>query len=130
MNDRKVIILGIDGMDPKLCKRFLDEGKLPNIQKMLSIGAAREDLMMLGGVPTITPPMWTTLSTGAYPMTHGITCYFNTLGNELGKLENNFDSTKVKAEQLWEVSAKAGKKPLFGPGHAPGHQSSTIQIFM
>lgn len=112
MNDRKVIILGIDGMDPKLCKRFLDEGKLPNIQKILSVGAAREDLMMLGGVPTITPPMWTTLSTGAYPMTHGITCYFNTLGNELGRLENNFDSTKVKAEQLWEVSAKAGKKTL------------------
>ena len=112
MNDRKVIILGIDGMDPKLCKRFLDEGKLPNIQKMLSVGAAREDLMMLGGVPTITPPMWTTLSTGAYPMTHGVTCYWNTAGNEINKLKNNFNSANVKAEQLWEVSSKAGKKTL------------------
>lgn len=112
MNDRKLIILGIDGMEPRLCKRFLDEGKLPNIQKMLEQGAAREDLMMLGGVPTITPPMWTTLSTGAYPMTHGITCYFNTAGTDLSRLANNFDSTKVQAEQLWEVTAKAGKKTL------------------
>ena len=112
MDDRKLIILGVDGMDPKICKKFLDEGKLPNIQKMLEQGAAREDLMMLGGVPTITPPMWTTLSTGAYPMTHGITCYFNTAGTELNRLANNFDSTKVQAEQLWEVTAKAGKKTL------------------
>lgn len=112
MNDRKLIILGVDGMEPRLCKRFLDEGKLPNIQKMLDRGAAREDLVMLGGVPTITPPMWTTLSTGAYPMTHGITCYFNNAGNDLARLANNFDSTKVQAEQLWEVTAKAGKKTL------------------
>lgn len=112
MNDRKLIILGIDGMDPKICKRFLNERKLPNIQKMLDRGAAREDLVMLGGVPTITPPMWTTLSTGTYPMTHGITCYFNTAGNDLSRFANNFDSRKVQAEQLWEVTAKAGKKTL------------------
>lgn len=112
MSDKKIIILGIDGMDPKLCKRLLDDGHLPHIRKMLEMGAAREDLVMLGGVPTITPPMWTTLSTGAYPMTHGITCYFNTAGNDLSRLENNFDSTKVQAEQLWEVTAKAGKKTL------------------
>jgi len=112
MNDRKVIVLGIDGMDPKMTKRLLDEGRLPNIEKMLKVGAAREDLFMLGGNPTITPPMWTTLSTGAYPMTHGITCYWNTAGNEIGKFSNNFNSAKVKAEQIWQVTAEAEKKTL------------------
>lgn len=112
MENRKLIVLGIDGMDPKLTKRLLDEGKLPNIEKMLAVGAAREDLFMLGANPTITPPMWTTLSTGAYPMTHGITCFWNTAGNEIGKFRNNFDSSHVKAEQIWEVTAKAGKKTL------------------
>ena len=112
MENRKLIVLCIDGMDPKLSKRLLDEGKLPNIEKMLSMGAAREDLVMLGANPTITPPMWTTLSTGAYPMTHGITCYWNTAGNELGKLRNNFDSSFVKAEQIWAVTATAKKKTL------------------
>lgn len=112
MKGNKVIVLGIDGMDPELCSYFLEQGKLPNIEKLLEQGAAREDLYMLGGVPTITPPMWTTLSTGAYPMTHGITCYWNTAGNEINKLENNFNSAKVQAEQLWEVTAKAGKKTL------------------
>ena len=31
----KVLVLGIDGMDPKMCRRLVDEGKLPNIEKML-----------------------------------------------------------------------------------------------
>ena len=109
---QKVLVLGIDGMDPQLTKKFLGEGLMPNVEKMLARGAAREDLYMLGGVPTITPPMWTTLSTGAYPMTHGVTCYFNTDGVNLGTMVNNFNSAQVKAEQIWEVTAKAGKKTL------------------
>ena len=69
----KMIVLGVDGMDPRLTKKYLDAGLMPNLQAYLQQGAAREDLVLLGGVPTITPPMWTTLSTGAYPATHGIT---------------------------------------------------------
>ena len=111
-NGNKILVLGIDGMDPKMCKRLLDEGRLPNIDKMLKIGAAREDLVMLGAQPTITPPMWTTLSTGAYPMTHGITCYWNTDKNDLGKIINTFNSALVKAEEIWECTAKAGMKTL------------------
>ena len=33
--ENKVLVLGIDGMDPKLTKRLVDEGKLPNIKKMI-----------------------------------------------------------------------------------------------
>ena len=39
----KILVLGIDGMDPSLTKKFLDEGRLPNIKKFLRRGAARED---------------------------------------------------------------------------------------
>ena len=72
----KVLVLGIDGLDPRLTKRYLDEGKMPNTQKFIERGSAREDLVMLGGHPTVTPPMWTTLATGTYPITHGITCFW------------------------------------------------------
>ena len=95
MTGQKVLVLGIDGMDPKLCRRLLDEGRLPNIQKMLDRGSARKDLVMLGGVPTITPPMWTTLATGAYPNTHGVTCYWNSHPTELDRLEYTFDTSKM-----------------------------------
>ncbi|MFD2693742.1 hypothetical protein [Sporolactobacillus shoreicorticis] len=32
---------------------------------------------MLVAHPTITPPCWTTLTTGTYPGTRGITCYLH-----------------------------------------------------
>ena len=72
----KVFVLGVDGMDPRLAKKFLDAGKMPHFAKFLERGSAREDLVLLGGVPTITPPMWATLATGANPSTHGITCFW------------------------------------------------------
>ena len=43
-----------------MTRRMVNEGKLPNIKKMIEMGSAREDLVLLGAMPTITPPMWTT----------------------------------------------------------------------
>ena len=71
----KIIVLGVDGMDPRLSKKFVDEGVMSNLQTIMDRGVHRDDLVLLGAHPTITPPMWTTLATGAYPNTHGITCF-------------------------------------------------------
>ena len=60
---RKILVLGVDGADPRLTRTYLDQGLLPNTAELLKRGAAREDLVMLGGQPTVTPPMWTTLAT-------------------------------------------------------------------
>lgn len=116
--NKKVLVLGIDGMDSRITKKFLDEGKLPNIKKFLERGAARASLDMLGAIPTITPPCWTTLATGAYPGTHGITCYWRQSPESLDAVVYNMDSRFCKAEQLWNVTAKEGKKTLVW--HWPG----------
>lgn len=114
----KIIVVGVDGMDPRLTKKFLDEGKMPNVKKLLEHGSAREDLVMLGALPTITPPQWTTLATGAYPGTHGITCFWNQHPTKLDTLVYSLDSRNCRAEQLWNVFAEAGKKTLVW--HWPG----------
>ena len=114
----KVILLGIDGLDPKFSRKMVDEGKMPNLKKLIEKGSARHDLRLLGGVPTITPPMWTTLCTGAYPMTHGIEDF--NIGMK-GELDVNFAGIYSKychAEQLWNVTAESGKKTLVW--HWPG----------
>lgn len=108
----KIIILGVDGMDPALTKRFVEMGEMPNVKKFLERGVAREDLTMLGGHPTITPPMWTTLATGTCPGTHGITCFWNPDMENLDTLSYALDSRKCKSEPLWNVFAEAGKKTL------------------
>ena len=108
----KILILGVDGLDPSLTKRFVEMGELPNIQKFIERGVAREDLIMQGAHPTITPPMWTTMATGTCPGTHGITCFWNPDPENLDTLSYALDSRKCKSEPLWNVFAEAGKKTL------------------
>ena len=114
----KVLILGVDGLDPALTAQYLSEGKLPHIKQYIQRGACREDLSMLGAMPTVTPPMWTTLATGAYPGTHGITDFWNQDLEHLDTMVYAFDSRKCQAEQLWNVFAEAEKQTLVW--HWPG----------
>lgn len=132
MSDNKVFVIGIDGMDPKMTKRMVDEGKLPNIKKMIEMGSAREDLVLLGALPTITPPMWTTMATGAYPATHGITCYWNQHPTDLSRFEYAFESSQCQAEQVWNCIVEAGKKVLVwtwpGGSWPPSHASENLHV--
>ena len=114
----KVLVLGVDGLDPRLTKKFMDKGVMPNFTKFMKRGSAREDLVMLGAMPTITPPMWTTLATGAYAGTHGVTDFWNPHPTELDTLVYSFDSSNCQAEPLWNVFAESGHKTLVF--HWPG----------
>ena len=118
MERKKVLILGIDGLDPRLTKKYIDEGRMPNTKKFLERGSAEIRYEMIGGQPTVTPPMCTTLATGANPCTHGITEYYANTQDRLDVLLYNFDSTRCKAEALWNVTAESGKKTLVW--HWPG----------
>lgn len=116
MGDRlseKVFIIGIDGMDPKFTRYMLRKGRMPNVKRLIEVGGMREDLILLGNHPTVTPPMWTTLSTGATPRVHGIHAFSRTdFKDGLEYSGYNLDSRYCKAEQLWDVTAAAGIKTL------------------
>lgn len=114
----KILCLGVDGLDPRFTLRMVREGKMPNVKKFIERGAQREDLVMLGGHPTVTPPMWTTLATGCYANVHGITGYNRKSPLGLDYVGYNIDSRNCHAEQLWNVFAEAGKKTLVW--HWPG----------
>lgn len=114
----KILVLGVDGMDARLTRKYVDMGIMPNLAKLIERGACRENLVLLGANPTVTPPMWTTLATGAYPATHGITCFNRQHPTEMDATTYNLDSRLCKAEQLWNCFAEAGKKTLVW--HWPG----------
>ena len=130
--NNKVLVLGVDGLDPRLTKKYMDKGVMPNFEKFQKRGSARKDLVMLGAMPTITPPMWTTLATGAYCETHGITDFWNPHPEKLDTLIYSFDSHNCKAEQLWNVTAEAGKKTLVyhwpGSSWPPSSDSPNLHV--
>jgi predicted AlkP superfamily phosphohydrolase/phosphomutase len=65
----KVIVIGIDGLDPKLLQQFADEGALPNFKRLIDAG----DFKPLGTtMPPLSPVAWSTFITGMDPGGHGI----------------------------------------------------------
>ena len=65
----KVIVIGFDGMDPRLCERLMDAGQLPNLDRLRQSGGYHP----LGtSVPPQSPVAWASFITGANPGVHGI----------------------------------------------------------
>ncbi|TKJ41608.1 hypothetical protein CEE37_03315 [candidate division LCP-89 bacterium B3_LCP] len=67
--DQKLIILGFDGVDPGWMMKWMNEGKLPNLQKLKQTGYYHE----LGStIPPQSPVAWSSFATGTNPGGHGI----------------------------------------------------------
>ncbi len=67
--DKKVIIIGIDGLDPRLLEQFMDQGRLPNFARLASEGD-RSDLQT--SMPPLSPVAWSNFITGLDPGGHAI----------------------------------------------------------
>jgi len=66
---KKVLILGCDGMDPKLVERMMAEGRLPNLSRLRDEGGFRP---LTTSIPPQSPVAWSNFITGAGPGVHGI----------------------------------------------------------
>jgi len=73
MKAKRVIVVGFDGMDPLLCRRFMAEGKLPNLSKLMRHGTFKE---LATTTPSISPVAWSTFATGVNPGKHSIFDFF------------------------------------------------------
>jgi predicted AlkP superfamily phosphohydrolase/phosphomutase len=66
---KKVIVIGVDGMDPRLSGRMIVAGQLPNLAKLRDRGGFSD----LGtSVPPQSPVAWANFINGAGPGSHGI----------------------------------------------------------
>ncbi len=66
---KKLIILGIDGMDPDLLTKFMAEGKMPNFARLAQQGSFRR---LTTSIPPQSPVAWSNLITGMNAGGHGI----------------------------------------------------------
>ncbi len=65
----RLIFLGLDGLDAELTQKWMQEGYLPNLQKLANQG----NFQHLGtSNPAQSPVAWTTLATGTNPGQHNI----------------------------------------------------------
>ena len=71
---KKVIFLGLDGLDPRLTERFMAEGKLPNLVRLKEQGSYSR---LRTTFPALSPVAWSTFATGVNPAKHNIFDFLN-----------------------------------------------------
>lgn len=69
MNYKKVLVIGLDGMDPKVTSQLIAEGKLPNFKKLSEEGVFSS---LSTSYPPHSPVAWTSIATGVNPGKHNI----------------------------------------------------------
>lgn len=66
---QRVFVMGFDGMDPTLARKWMDEGKLPNLKALADEGTFKT----LGSTqPSESPTAWASFATGVNPGKHNI----------------------------------------------------------
>jgi predicted AlkP superfamily phosphohydrolase/phosphomutase len=87
---KRVVILGLDGMDHGLTESMLDEGKLPHLAALRDKGCFRP----LGStVPPISPVAWSSFLTGVNPGKHNI---FDFLTPDLRTYHAKLSSVEIR----------------------------------
>lgn len=99
-------ILGIDGMEWRILRPLLRDGKMPNLRKLIERGSAGK-LVTLS--PSWSPVLWTTVVTGKMPQKHGIT-YF--LDQSDPKDPRPFTSNARHGRALWNIASEYGLTTL------------------
>ena len=66
---RRVVLVGLDGADWRLFDRLIAQGRLPTVARLAREGV-RSTLESL--LPTWSPRLWNTVSTGCLPERHGV----------------------------------------------------------
>ncbi len=84
---KKVIFLGLDGLDAELTEKWMAEGKLPNLAR-LNYKRLRTTC------PPLSPVAWSTFATGVNPAKHNI---FDFLNRDLRTYAPELSSAKVRA---------------------------------
>jgi len=65
---KKIIIIGLDGATFDLINPLLEQGLLPNLERLIN-GGVSEELQFT--IPPVTAPAWISFLTGKNPGSHG-----------------------------------------------------------
>jgi predicted AlkP superfamily phosphohydrolase/phosphomutase len=114
----KLIILGIDGMDPQLLRHFIQEGKMPNFATLSAQGSFRE---LTTSIPPQSPVAWSNLITGMDAGGHGI---FDFIHRDPKTLQLYFSTSRVEGPKhsvhlgKWVIPLGGGSAEQLRKGQA------------
>jgi predicted AlkP superfamily phosphohydrolase/phosphomutase len=118
VGSRKMIILGVDGLDPDLLTKFMAEGKMPNFARLAEQGSFRR---LTTSIPPQSPVAWSNLITGMNAGGHGI---FDFVHRDPKTFELYFSTSRVEGPKhnfhigSWVVPLGSGSAEQLRHGKA------------
>jgi predicted AlkP superfamily phosphohydrolase/phosphomutase len=126
---RKVYLIGLDGMIYPMYRRFVQEGILPNLEQLSGNVINTE---VYSSLPAHNPMNWATMITGAHSETHFIIRWYVDLPGPKNteKSINFLVGWPAKAETIFEAAAQAGLKSVafHYPANAPRRTQNLYAI--
>lgn len=131
LKPKRVAVIGLDCALPHLIEQHITEGHLPTFKGLIEKGVIADNCLV--PYPTITPPNWATIATGAWAGTHGVTDFHVPIAGETPNTHNvvaAFSSERVQAEYIWDALDKVGKKCVVMnyPGSWPSNMKNGIVV--
>ena len=106
----KTLIIGLDAAVAQRVYRLAEAGSLPHLRRLMERGVHAPHCLV--PFPTITPPNWTTIATGAWPGTHGITDYYlHRTGDPLDRLTEASGIHADRAREAGPREDRARRRP-------------------
>ncbi|MBO8183257.1 MAG: alkaline phosphatase family protein [Archaeoglobus sp.] len=102
---RRVMIIGLDGMDKDLLSKFRDE--LPTINKIKNLSPNVEFKSVF---PPDSETAWASIYTGLNPAKHGVVHFLDPLEKSLIYQTKDSDGEYIKGKTFWDIAGKHGKK--------------------
>lgn len=109
---KRALLLGLDALVPTTTERFLREGVMPHLARLLERGILTRIRPV---IPAQTPTNWDTLATGATPGTHGVVQWGSHIpGEPVWEYHraDAFTAGLCRAEYLWEAAARQGMRSV------------------
>src|SRR5438045_4240647 len=104
------VIFGVDGLTFRIINPLIERGELPNFKKLRDEGC---EAILESKYPPLTPPAWTSLSTGLKPARHGVYDFWMYEHQEHSTVRDPRVQTKRKGgKAIWNILSEYGKQVL------------------
>src|SRR5947209_5309766 len=107
----RAVIFGVDGLTFRVIGPLIERGLLPNFKKLRERGC---EAVLESKYPPLTPPAWTSLSTGLKPARHGVYDYWVYADEpKHGVTRSVHVQTQRRGEKaIWNILSDYGKQVL------------------
>ncbi len=98
----RVVVVGLDGLDPQRVRRLIDEGRLPHFKELRDRGTLTD---LKTTLPPISPVAWSSFMTGVNPGKHNI---YDFLNRDLRSYLPELSSAKVDSANAHSFLSRLG----------------------